>query len=113
MRSPRRTARSAPGRPDGPPTAQRLRNTPQQITSGTPTTGNDSGVQITAPTAAGSYTFVVRWNIGGTGEANDVNWSNVKVTYTLTVAAPADAAPAVDSTSPANGATDVPVDVER
>jgi hypothetical protein len=83
-------------------------STPQTITSGTPTTGNDSSVQITAPTAAGNYTFTVRWNIGGTGDANDVGSSSVKVDYTLTVAAPADAAPAVDSTSPANGATDVP-----
>jgi Bacterial Ig-like domain/Thrombospondin type 3 repeat len=97
-------------RPSGWPTdGNDCATPPETITSGTPTTGNDSSVQITAPTTPGNYTFTVRWNIGGTGDANDVGSSSARVDYTLTVAAPADAAPTVTGTSPANGATDVAV----
>ena len=61
----------------------------QTASSGTPTTGNDSAVSITAPIAPGTYSYVLSYAIGDTGEQNDISGSNVTVTYTLTVAAPA------------------------
>src|SRR6266487_2363030 len=74
----------------------------QTVSSGgtLPFTGNDSTVSITAPTAAGTYTYKAVWNIGGTGEANDVASSKVTAQYDVTV--PANSAPTTPGTPTAS-----------
>ena len=60
----------------------------QTASSGSPGTGNDSSVAITAPSSPGTYSYQLKYLIGSSSQP-DISGSNVNVTYTLTVAAPA------------------------
>jgi len=77
----------------------------QTVSSGGVGTGSDGSVSLTAPSAPGSYTYVVQYDIGGTGQPNDISGSNVKLTYTLTVAdsTPPSITPSVSGTLGGNG----------
>lgn len=73
----------------------------------------DSTITITAPAAAGTYSYIVVWGVAlappGSADPSAITGANPTVTYTLTVAAPSDTAPSANSFSPANGDTDVAV----
>jgi hypothetical protein len=77
----------------------------QTVSSGGGGTGSDGSVTLTAPNAPGSYTYDLQYDIGGTGQSNDINGSNVKISYTLTVAdaTPPAITPTISGTLGSNG----------